>query len=187
LRLIVGLGNPGKQFALTRHNIGFRVVKAFTHQNNLPRWQRRSKSKYIRLDDLLLLLPQAFMNLSGVPVAHVVREFHVRPEDILVVHDDVDIAFGEIRFKENGSSAGHKGLISIISQLKENGFARLRFGIGKIPGMPTEEYVLEPFLPEEEEKLPELIEHAASGIKLWLESGIEACMNSFNRRKLLLD
>ncbi|MGB9553181.1 MAG: aminoacyl-tRNA hydrolase, partial [bacterium] len=133
----------------------------------------------------IFLLPQTFMNLSGLAVKSFVLQFKLHPENILVIHDDADIEFGEIRFKRGGSSAGHKGLNSIISELKDDDFSRLRFGIGKNPDYSTEEYVLQAFSKEEEKKLPLLLEQAVLGIEMWQEKGIESCMNFFNRKNLL--
>lgn len=125
------------------------------------------------------------MNRSGVAVKNWVTKLGVSPEGILVIHDDVDIEFGEIRFKSGGSSGGHKGLNSIIAEIKTSDFSRLRFGIGKDPNLPTEEYVLQDFSPDEELRLPVLLENAIKALDLWLEEGIEACMNQFNRKNLL--
>ncbi|MDI6868443.1 MAG: aminoacyl-tRNA hydrolase [Coprothermobacterota bacterium] len=185
MKLVAGLGNPGKIYERTRHNIGFRILRAYAKKHGLQPWHKKGKARFIKFDDLILLLPQTFMNLSGLAVSNFARQYKLSPEDILVVHDDVDIEFGEIRFKEGGSSAGHKGLASIIAELQSESFSRLRFGIGKNPDLPTEDYVLQNFSREEEQKLPLLLEHAVSGIELWLDNGIEACMNFFNRKNLL--
>jgi len=187
LKLIVGLGNPGKIYEHTRHNIGFRILKSYAKKHSLPAWRKRGQAKYVLVNDFIFLLPQTFMNLSGLAVKNFVLRFNLRPEDILVIHDDTDIEFGEIRFKKEGSSAGHKGLNSIISELQSDKFSRLRFGIGKSPQFPTEEYVLQPFSKEEEQKLSLLLEHAILGIEMWQEKGVEACMNFFNRKNLLSD
>lgn len=103
----------------------------------------------------------------------------------MVVHDDVDLPFGQIRFKQGGSSAGHKGLRSIESNLGSVQFFRLRFGVGRISAIPTEEYVLHPFSREEEGRLPRLLQLATEGLDLWLEQGLESCMNRFNRKNML--
>ncbi len=103
----------------------------------------------------------------------------------MVVHDDVDLPFGQIRFKQGGSSAGHKGLRSIESNLGSVGFLRLRFGIGRASAIPTEEYVLQLFSQEEEHRLSQLLQSAGEGLDLWLEQGLESCMNRFNRKNML--
>lgn len=185
MRLIVGLGNPGKQYEKTRHNIGFRILKSFAKRKGLTPWVRKGNSKLIIQPDLALLLPYTFMNRSGVAVRYWALKLGVSSSEILVIHDDVDIEFGEIRFKSGGSSGGHKGLNSIISETRNQNFSRLRFGIGKDPDLPTEEYVLQDFSPEEESRLPVLLENAIIGLDIWLEEGIEACMNQFNRKNLL--
>ncbi len=185
MKLIVGLGNPGKIYERTRHNIGFKILKAYAKKHCLPPWRKKGQAKFVKVNDLILLLPLTFMNLSGLAVKNFAHQYAIDSREILVVHDDADIEFGEIRFKEGGSSAGHKGLASIITELQSDSFSRLRFGIGKNPDWPTEEYVLQPFYREEEERLPLLLEHAVSGVELWLKKGIEACMNFFNRKNLL--
>jgi PTH1 family peptidyl-tRNA hydrolase len=185
LKLIVGLGNPGKQFEKNRHNIGFRILRAFARKRGLTPWVRRGNSRFILHADFTLLLPLTFMNRSGIAVKKWMIQLGVSPSEILVIHDDVDIEFGEIRFKSGGSSGGHKGLNSIISEIKTQDFSRLRFGIGKDPDFPTEEFVLQDFSPEEEGRIQVLLESAIQGLDLWLEEGIEACMNRFNRKNLL--
>lgn len=113
------------------------------------------------------------------------RKYPISPREILVVHDDVDIPFGEIRFKEGGSSAGHKGLNSIIAVIGSSDFARLRFGIGRDLSKETEDYVLEPFSDEEQKALPMLLKVASEGIELWKKGDIQVCMTIFNRKNWL--
>ncbi len=126
------------------------------------------------------------MNLSGIAVSDLVGSFSLGLTDLLVVHDDVDLPFGEIRFKQGGSSGGHQGLQSILNQLGTDNFARLRFGIGRgLAGLATEEYVLQLFSKQEEEALPRLLELASEGVENWAMQGISAAMNLFNRRNLL--
>jgi PTH1 family peptidyl-tRNA hydrolase len=133
------------------------------------------------------LLPQTFMNETGRSVATCLNFFRLSAEDLMVAHDDVDLPFGQIRFKQGGSSAGHKGLRSVESNLGSVRFSRLRFGVGRISAIPTEEYVLQFFSREEERQLPQLLHLAAEGLDLWLEQGIESCMNRFNRKNMLED
>jgi PTH1 family peptidyl-tRNA hydrolase len=184
---IVGLGNPGPAFIGTRHNIGFRVVRAWAAQKNFGRFRRKFLGRFTQDRCVAVLLPQTFMNETGRSVAACLRFIHLLPEDLMVVHDDVDLPFGQIRFKQGGSSAGHKGLRSIESNLGSGGFFRLRFGIGRDSGIPTEEYVLQYFSQEEEHRLFQLLPLAGEGLDLWLEQGLESCMNRFNRKNMLED
>lgn len=184
---IVGVGNPGPDFEGTRHNIGFRVVRAWVNKRNLGRFRRKFLGRFIQDRCVAILLPQTYMNETGRSVAACLHFFRLLPEDLMVVHDDVDLPFGQIRFKQDGSSAGHKGLRSIESNLGSTKFSRLRFGVGRIPTIPTEEYVLQLFSREEEHQLPQLLQLATEGLDLWLEQGLESCMNRFNRKNMLED
>jgi PTH1 family peptidyl-tRNA hydrolase len=182
---IVGVGNPGPDFEGTRHNIGFRVVRAWVKKRNLGRFRRKFLGRFTQDRCVAVLLPQTYMNETGRSVAACLHFFHLLPEDLMVVHDDVDLPFGQIRFKQGGSSAGHKGLRSIESNLGSAKFSRLRFGVGRIPVIPTEEYVLQLFSQDEEHQLPQLLQLATEGLDLWLEQGLESCMNRFNRKNML--
>jgi PTH1 family peptidyl-tRNA hydrolase len=182
---IVGLGNPGPDFEGTRHNVGFRIARIWATKRNLGRFRRKFLGRFARDLGVAILLPQTFMNETGRSVAACLTFFHLLPEDLMVAHDDVDLPFGQIRFKQGGSSAGHKGLRSIESNLGSVLFSRLRFGVGRISDIPTEEYVLQPFSREEEHRLPQLLQLATEGLDLWLEQGLESCMNRFNRKNML--
>jgi PTH1 family peptidyl-tRNA hydrolase len=185
LKLIVGLGNPGVEHRQSRHNIGFHVAQAFAGVRHMSVWRRRFLGKYMSGDGWSLLLPLTYMNLSGLAVAKAARILPAQPEEILVLHDDVDITLGQLRFKHGGSSGGHKGLESIIGSLGDSGFDRLRFGVGREGNMKALDFILDPFNSEDEVNLPILLEHAVEGIRLWLDQGVEVCMNHFNRRNFL--
>jgi len=185
LKLIVGLGNPGTEYRHSRHNIGFRIVQAFAEERRVLPWRKRFHGKIAVGEGWLLLLPQTFMNLSGLAVAGASCFYHTQAEEILVIHDDVDLPLGEIRFKHGGSSAGHQGLASILQYVRKGEFDRLRFGVGRENGKKALEFILEPFLTEDEGCLPALIEQARRGIDCWLGEGIAVCMNRFNRKNLL--
>lgn len=155
-------------------------------KENVQNWWRKCQGKVAYGERFNLFLPQTFMNLSGIAVSRLVATFSLELGDLLIVHDDLDLPLGEIRFKQGGSSGGHQGLHSILNQLGTNRFPRLRFGIGRNPaGINAENYVLQPFSPQEEAMLSQLVELAASGIEIWVTQGIVAAMNLFNRKQLL--
>jgi PTH1 family peptidyl-tRNA hydrolase len=134
VRLIVGLGNPGKKYEKTRHNIGFRII------DNL-----KSKIKEQRTN-IILFKPQRYMNLSGPEVLKKMNFYRLKPKDLVVIYDDIDLPFGTIRIRHKGSSGGHKGVQSIIDALKAEDFTRVRIGVGRPPeNVPAEKYVLEEF------------------------------------------
>jgi len=187
MKLIVGLGNPGFIYANTRHNIGFAVVKAVARGQKSSFKKEKgvaALSAAIKLgaDKALLALPLTFMNLSGIAAAELLKKHAAAPEDLLVVCDDFDLEFGRMRIRAKGSSGGHRGLQSLISQLKSNNFCRLRIGIGR----PDQEagaadYVLSRFNPREKRALKTTIEKAVVCCRVWIRSGITSAMNSFNR------
>lgn len=153
--LIVGLGNPGEQYATARHNLGARIVEALRAERRWPafRTQRALRVRVSR-GDQILAIPTTFMNESGTAVAALVRHVRVPLERLLVVHDDKDLAFGELKLQRGRSSAGHRGIQSVIDELGTSDFWRLRIGIGAPPhDTETEVYVLEPFTPEEQAPL----------------------------------
>jgi len=183
--LVVGLGNPGSRYAATRHNIGFRIIDhlATRCQAGRPRRQFQALVYDLWVEDrrTLLLKPQTYMNRSGEAVAVALTFFHVEPENLLVICDDLHLPLGKLRFRRKGSDGGHKGLRSIITELGTEDFPRLRVGIGSPPPLMTAlDYVLTPFRPEEQALVPAMVELAAEGLRLFLREGIEAAMNRFN-------
>ncbi len=164
--LVVGLGNPGEEFACTRHNLGFlvvdEIVRKFAVSFRITRSKALMADVYRDEKRTLLAKPQTFMNHSGESVKTITDWFSLNSSSLLVIHDDMDIPFGELRFKEGGGSGGHKGIESIVEHLGTKDFKRLRVGIGRPPGRkdPTE-FVLEPFTNSEREELETIIENAA--------------------------
>ena len=133
--------------------------------------------------DIILLKPLKFMNLSGVPVSEAKRFFDIETDDMLIVLDDVNLPFGNIRLRKSGSDGGHKGLASVIYHLETESFPRLRIGIGKpVDNTPLSEYVLLNFSKDEQEQLPEIIKHSVESIKMWAGEGIEKAMSFTNRK-----
>lgn len=188
--LIVGLGNPGSEYASHRHNIGFRAVEALARAHGLTfRREKGSKahvaSGQIGGREVILAKPQTFMNLSGQAVGRVHRAHKISPENLLVVYDDLDLPLGRLRLRPEGGSGGHKGMRSILDSLGTQAFPRLRVGIDRPPGrMDPAEYVLQPFAEEERPLLPELLERAVAATECWLAEGIVAAMDRFNRPAL---
>lgn len=184
-RLIVGLGNPGRQYAATRHNVGFMVVDAFARKQGLA--VTRSDHQALlaegrwKEERIILLKPQTYMNLSGFAVSSAARWYKIEPQDIFVIHDDLDLEAGRLRIRTSGGAGGHKGIISIIEQLGTQDFARLKIGIGRPgPGMEVPDYVLTPFAPAEREIIQAAIARSVEAVEMVLDQGYLAAMNQFN-------
>jgi PTH1 family peptidyl-tRNA hydrolase len=186
-KLIVGLGNPGPEYHGQRHNIGMMVLEGFS----LP-WKNKFNGRYASTlwqnVKVHLLLPQTFMNLSGQAVAPAMQFFQLRPEDLIVVHDDLDFPFGALAFKKGGSPAGHNGLKSIIEHLGSSDFYRVRLGIGRPTGPRSlgedamARWVLSRFAPDED--LPPLLEDARAAVQCLVQEGMAIASNKFARRKV---
>lgn len=186
--LIAGLGNPGKSYQYTRHNLGFLVLQALAGRHQIPLEKKKFESRYglgeILREKVLLLTPMTYMNLSGQAVGSFLRYYHVPPEHLIVVHDDLDLPWARIRLASKGGAAGHKGILSIIEQVKTQEFIRVRLGISRpTGGIPPEAYVLETFSAEEKRELPVLTALACEAIEAIIGQGVTAAMNRFNVRK----
>lgn len=146
MKLVVGLGNPGKKYERTRHNVGFMVVDALAKEFNLVLKKHAQFQSIIgEVDKIVLAKPQTFMNNSGLAVRSIAKKYRIKPEDILIVNDDIDMELGKLRYREIGSSGGHKGLQSVIDQLKTNILPRLKIGIGRSDKLEPNEYVTSNF------------------------------------------
>jgi PTH1 family peptidyl-tRNA hydrolase len=183
--LIVGLGNPGRQYRSTRHNIGFMQIDYLADrlEINLTRVQSKSLIASTVYDDkkIILVKPQTFMNLSGQAVVSLVQFYKIPLDHLLVIHDDLDLPLGTIRLRPEGGSAGQKGLQSIIDRLGTQSFPRLRLGIGRPPGrMDAADYVLEDFLPDEKEILKIVLEKGSEAILRFVSDGLVKTMNIHN-------
>lgn len=197
--LIIGLGNPGKKFIKTRHNIGFKVLNEFQKKNNFPafRFSKKFNAKISKGEfnnqKVILAKPQTLMNSSGKTVKLLLQKFLVNPkinslrttENLFVVHDDFDLSLGKIRISKGKGSAGHKGVESIIRELKTKNFVRFRIGIKPSQNQQKlnfllDKFVLEEFTKEEEKIIKEIIKKTSRAIKLSLKEGIEKAMNYFN-------
>jgi PTH1 family peptidyl-tRNA hydrolase len=188
MKLIVGLGNPGSSYTQSRHNIGFMVVKALAKEKGLALKKDNSAaalSAKLKIDNqvVLLAMPLTFMNLSGIAVKQLVKKCKAGFEDILVVCDDLDLEFGRVKLKKDGSSGGQRGLESIIESLGSKNFHRLRIGISRPPARDdAADYVLSAFTRQEKIELKEIIGKALDCCLSWVFSGIDESMNVFNQR-----
>lgn len=183
--LIAGLGNPGREYRLNRHNIGFRAVDRLAKTWQIPMQQVRNKTLVGvgHWDDhrIILAKPQTFMNLSGQAVSSLARYYQIAMEKMLVIYDDLDLPLGTLRLRAEGGSAGHKGMASIIQLLGSGGFPRLRLGIGRPPGrMAVEDYVLQNFSQAEEKILPLLLERVQQAAENFIMEGMQTAMTKFN-------
>lgn len=187
-RLIVGLGNPGRDYEYTRHNLGFLVVEHLAKKNNL-RFRKSSFTSGLTAEgkvagnDLCCLLPSTYMNNSGAAVKQAVLNKNLDHTDILIVCDDFHLDFGQVRIRSKGTDGGHNGLTSVIEHLGTQAFARLRLGIGvPVKGQESVEYVLGKWTAGEEKQLDEFIDRAADCCGVWLQQGIHKAMDQFNGR-----
>ncbi|MFP4472856.1 MAG: aminoacyl-tRNA hydrolase [Candidatus Omnitrophota bacterium] len=189
MKLIVGLGNPGKQYARTRHNAGFLVLEALARRKGV-KFRPSSSCKALEAsfesdgETVYLLMPLTFMNLSGRAVKPFIMRHGLLPEDMLVVVDDYQLDFGRIRLRRKGSGGGHNGMDSVITALATEEFPRLRFGVGAPPGrQDAVDYVLGEFGPRQKAQLEECIGQAAECCLAWMTRDIEDVMSHYNKRK----
>ncbi len=192
MKLIVGLGNPGKYYAHNRHNVGFRCINYVSrlHAISMNRHQCRSQIGIgmVAGTEVLLAKPKTFVNLSGEAVSQLMRKYGTPISELLVIYDDLDLPSGKIRLRQGGRSGGHKGIKSIISALDSQDFSRIRIGIGRPDQdqdlVPKDDiiisHVLSDFTPDEEKVIKLAIENATEAIKYIVAEGITAAMNKFN-------
>lgn len=186
MKVVVGLGNPGRKYAGTRHNVGFDVLNVLAERHAGERWRSRfeAETSEIQLgtERVLLVAPQTYMNLSGRSVRSVVDFFKIPLADLLVISDDLNLDVGRLRLRPSGSAGGQKGLQNIIDRLGTNEFPRLRIGIGRPrEGMDTVNYVLQTFAKSERPVVDQAIDRAEMAVESWVNEGIEAAMTKFNR------
>jgi PTH1 family peptidyl-tRNA hydrolase len=195
VKLVAGLGNPGRQYAGTRHNVGFEVVECLAARHGAAfepaprdaarqaRWRRGGTG-----DDVWLVEPLTFMNLSGEAIGGLARYYRVDPTDLLVICDDVALPLGRLRVRGDGSDGGHNGLKSVAAHLSTSAYPRLRVGVGRGDRRrDLADHVLSRFELEEREDAARAVERAADAVEVWVESGLELAMRTYNRREASAD
>jgi len=187
MKVIVGLGNPGRKYGRTRHNAGFMAVDSLARDMHVEIKQEKLLSLLgkgvIGPERVVLAKPQTYMNESGLAVFALLREYRVSVEDLIVIHDELDLPLGVVRVKAGGGHGGHNGLRSLVSFLGTPDFLRVRIGIGRpAPGMEAADYVLCPFLPEERQTATEAVVKAAEAVRMIVEQGVTKAMNDVNQK-----
>jgi PTH1 family peptidyl-tRNA hydrolase len=183
--LIVGLGNPGRQYRETRHNIGFAVIDRLCKEIGITLSRVQAKALVgmgtLEGKKVVVAKPQTFMNLSGQSLGGLVRFYKVPLEQVMVAYDEIDLPLGTLRLRPGGGSAGHRGMASIIQQLGTQEFARLRMGVGRPPGqMNPADYVLRRFSASEAELVALVLDRATAAVRAFLRDGLDAAMNLYN-------
>jgi len=191
LRLVVGLGNPGRDYEDTRHNAGFmvadQIAQDFNISFNKTKFDTVFGRGFIEDVDVLLAKPMAFMNRSGPPLQKLAHYFRIPGEDMLVIHDDIDLAFGRLKIKEKGGHGGHNGIRSIMDAFGGGDFARLRIGVGRSEaGENVTDHVLGRFSDDKSEMVARIIAVARDAVVTVLGEGMKVGMNAFNRKDLLI-
>ena len=184
VKLIAGLGNPGDKYSNTRHNIGFMVTSALAKKNSVKssfKFDGLYGDYFLGGEKVIIFQPMKYMNRSGQPILKVMNYYDIEKEDILVIHDDLDLDLGKIRFRKKGSSGGHNGIKSIINRLGSQEFKRLKVGIGRPPeNIPVTDYVLTKFSKDEKEILHNVIDDSVSAVELMLQKDLMKAMNKYN-------
>ncbi|HEY6450410.1 MAG TPA: aminoacyl-tRNA hydrolase [Candidatus Cybelea sp.] len=183
-RLVVGLGNPGAEYAATRHNVGFMVIDEVARRHGITAWRKKDGAQQAQdaARGIVFVKPLTFMNLSGTPVRLISAWYRTPPSGVLVVSDDMDLPFGKLRMRPGGGHGGHNGLRSIIATTGEE-FPRIRIGLGR-PEYDSVDHVLSPFRDDERRALPDIVAAAADGVERWIEAGIEPAMQLVNTWEL---
>ena len=188
MKLVAGLGNPGRDYAGTRHNIGFGVIARISDKYNIPLTGKEHKAicgkGMIGGEKVILAQPQTFMNLSGECVRSLVDYYKLESEDIIIAYDDIDLEVGQLRIRSKGSAGGHNGIKNIISHLGTNEFPRVKVGVGGKPeGGVLVRHVLGRFSREDEKMIGEVLDVAVEAVETILSDGVEAAMNRYNAKR----
>lgn len=189
--IVVGLGNPTRQYEGTKHNVGFDTIDFLVDEYRVPSSGVKHKAMYgkgvIAGQKVILAKPLTYMNLSGESVAELVNYYKIDPEEeLVVIYDDINLAPGYIRVRKKGSAGGHNGIKNIIAQLGTDKFKRIRVGVGEKPkNWDLADYVLSPFSKEERTQVDEAIRHAADALELILQDDIDGAMNQYNKKVLV--
>lgn len=200
MKLLVGLGNPGEKYSKVRHNLGFMIVDEFIKKVEGGRWkigvegrgwkmEDRFKSEIIKAGDLLLVKPQTYMNKSGMAIRLLVDYYKISPEDVIIIHDELDLPLGKIKVRFGGAAAGHHGVESIIDSLGSDKFIRVRLGIGNLrtqsgerkgQTISAEKFVLDSFMHSERSQVKHMIKQTLKALEILLEKGLEQAQSQFN-------
>ena len=184
MKMIVGLGNPGKEYENTRHNIGFMMIDEYARRYNITSFKTKFNGLYAKIyrngEFFILLKPLSFMNLSGVVVKKFASFFKIKPEDILVIHDDLDLPIGKIKIKFKGSSGGHNGIKNIIENLKTEVFPHFKVGIDKNENILFKDYVIGKFSKSDLDKINKIYKFSSDIIDDFLDNDIEKVMSKYN-------
>jgi PTH1 family peptidyl-tRNA hydrolase len=185
---VIGLGNPGRRYAGTRHNAGFIFVKSLARRWDIRLRKTKFGAKIAEVkraeDKLVLAQPQTYMNNSGLAVEQIVKGYGIGPEDVIVVYDDLDIPLGQIRVRKEGSAGSHKGIRSVTAELGTSAFPRIRIGIGPLADREdATNFVLSPFTREETPLLEKSLANAREALEMILAGNIDRAMNTFNQRE----
>ena len=188
MKLVVGLGNPGRQYEATKHNIGFMVIDAIAEAVTHTQWREEQKAEVCSFtldgEKILLVKPQTFMNASGEAVGPLMRYYKIDPSDVYCIYDDMDLPVGKLRIRPNGSSGGHNGIKSLIAHLGTENFPRFRVGIGRpLPQWTVVDHVLAPFGEDVQDKVVKGIKDTTKALLGTLEVGIDKGMNLYNPKK----
>ncbi len=181
MKLILCTGNIGEKYAFNRHNVGFMVADLMGYEKGFDfRQESKLKCYLAKYQDFIVIKPTTYMNLSGEALSLVMNYYKIKPEDVLIVYDDLAIDLGTLRFKGSGSDGGHNGIKSIIQHMGTNKFARLKVGIGPQPPIPSENFVLGNFSKEQMPILKETLKRAVEAIEFYFENGLEKTQNKYN-------
>lgn len=185
MKMIIGLGNPGKQYEKTRHNVGFKVIDELCNRLGASTMQSKFNGMYTILHraegKIMLVKPLTYMNLSGECIGPLMDYYEVNPDQIVVIYDDLDLPPGTIRLRQKGSAGGHNGMKSLIAHLDTDKFNRIRIGVGRpISGMKVSDYVLSTFIKEEVPLIEDVVKKSASACETWLEKPFLDVMNDYN-------
>ena len=185
MKLVVGLGNPGRAYAGSRHNVGFRCIDGIGHEVSISVSQRRPLAiigqGLVGQEEVVLVKPRTFMNRSGEALSYLISRFHTPLQDLLIIYDDMDLPLGKIRIRPSGSAGGHRGMESIVGALKSPNFTRIRIGIGRPPpGMDQVKFVLGAFTAEESPLIGEAVVTAQNVVVDVIGHGLDWAMNRYN-------
>ncbi len=185
--IIIGLGNPTREYQATRHNIGFDVITRISDDYNIPLDLKKHKAicgrGYIEGEKAVIAQPQTYMNLSGESVRELADFYKVSPQEIIIIYDDISLEVGQLRLREKGSAGGHNGIKSIISHLGTQEFPRIKVGVGDKPtGWDLADYVLSRFKDDEQPIIRDAIKKSSEAVKSIIKDGMETAMNIYNRK-----